>query len=175
MISSFDNGPNLGLESIVFKFFWRDDKFMFYVCFISFPNKEFQVFIPRPWLTGAPSSPGEPFVQSSRRNIIGIDWVLTPAPGARLSMKLRKNAEKWSNTRRRIRHKQTVRWCGIIIRHKRAFYLFVVFVLKPFQCNDVSQSEACKSSPSSQSGTLDRGQMWTMNAESGVIEMLVCH
>ena len=152
---------------------------MINLCFMfvlfHFPTKNSRYLSPGRGWRAPPSSPGEPFVQSSRLNIIGIDWVLTPAPGARLSMKLRKNTEKWSNTRRRIRHKQTVRWCGIIIRHKRAFYLFVVFVLKPFQCNDVSQNEACKSSPSSQSGTSDRGQMWTMNAESGVIEMLVCH
>ena len=35
---------------IVFKFLWRDDKFMFYVCFISLPNQEFQIFIPKPGL-----------------------------------------------------------------------------------------------------------------------------
>ena len=75
MISSFDNGRYLGLESIVFKFFWRDDKFMFYVCFISFPNKECQVFIAGRGWWGAPLLPGRAICPGSELNIIGIDSV----------------------------------------------------------------------------------------------------
>ena len=170
MISSFDNGRYLGLESIVFKFFWRDDKFMFYVCFISFPNKECEVFIPRPWLMRHPPSPRESHLSGLRTEYYWY-WLLSVLT-TRLWMKFMQNTEKFVASTR-----DGLSWTAWLLgKIKRAFYSVCCVRVETISVyNDLSRNEACKSSPSSQSGTLERGQMWTMNAESGVIEMLVCH
>ena len=133
MISSFDNGRYLGLESIVFKFFWRDDKFMFYVCFISFPNKECEVFIPRPWLMRHPPSPRESHLSGLRTEYYWY-WLLSVLT-TRLWMKFMQNAEKFVAYQQETGSHEQV---GYSEKSSEYFIQFVVFVLKPFQCIMIS-------------------------------------